>query len=162
MKFLIKILFHLFLISFVFAQTDQRDYDNELRYQNKAINGLKKEIEQLRSKIKKAESKEKSASYRITSLDEEIALTSRLIQSLKKEEQKTRSRVMQLKEDLLRNENELEILRVRYEQRVVNSYLKGRLTHHEKVFSSTTWRQAMYRTHYLKIISDIEKKLTLS
>ena len=67
---------------------------------------------------------------------------------------------MQLKEDLLRNENELEILRVRYEQRVVNSYLKGRLTHLEKVFSSTTWRQAMYRTHYLKIISDIEKKLT--
>ena len=160
MKFLIKILFHLFLISFVFAQTDQRDYDNELRYQNKAINELKKEIEQLRSKIKKAESKERSASYRITSLDEEIALTSRLIQSLKKEEQKTRSRVMQLKEDLLRNENELEILRVRYEQRVVNSYLKGRLTDLEKVFSSTTWRQAMYRTHYLKIISDIEKKLT--
>ena len=153
-------LFHLFLISFVFAQTDQRDYDNELRYQNKAINGLKNEIEQLRSKIKKAESKERSASYRITSLDQEIALTSRLIQSLKKEEEKTRNRIMQLKEDLLRNENELEILRVRYEQRVVNSYLKGRLTHLEKVFSSTTWRQAMYRTHYLKIISDIEKKLT--
>ena len=153
-------LFHLFLISFVFAQTDQRDYDNELRYQNKAINGLKNEIEQLRSKIKKTESQERSASNRITSLDEEIALTSRLIQSLKKEEKKTRSRVMQLKEDLLRNENELEILRVRYEQRVVNSYLKGRLTHLEKVFSSTTWRQAMYRTHYLKIISDIEKKLT--
>ena len=160
MKFIIKILFHLFLISFIFAQTDQRDYDNELRYQNKAINGLKKEIEQLRSKIKKAESKERSASYRITSLDEEIALTSRLIQSLKKEEEKTRNRIMQLKEDLLRNENELEILRVRYEQRVVNSYLKGRLTDLEKVFSSTTWRQAMYRTHYLKIISDIEKKLT--
>ena len=148
------------LISFVFAQTDKRDYDNELRYQNKAINALKKEIEQLRSKNKKAESQERSASNRITSLDEEIALTSRLIQSLKKEEEKTRSRIMQLKEDLLKNENELEILRVRYEQRVVNAYLKGRLTHLEKVFSSTTWRQAMYRTHYLKIISDIEKKLT--
>ncbi len=160
MKFLIKLLHHLLLITFVFAQTDQRDYDNELRYQNKAINALKKEIEQLRSKIKKTESQERSASNRITSLDEEIALTSRLIQSLKKEEEKTRSRIMQLKEDLLKNENELEILRLRYEQRVVNAYLKGRLTHLEKVFSSTTWRQAMYRTHYLKIISDIEKKLT--
>ena len=91
---MIKILFHLFLISFVFAQTDQRDYDNELRYQNKAINGLKNEIEQLRSKIKKAESKERSASYRITSLDQEIALTSRLIQSLKKEEEKTKSGIL--------------------------------------------------------------------
>ena len=58
------------------------------------------------------------------------------------------------------NENELETLRSRYKQRVVNSYLKGRITDLERVFSSTTWRQAMYRTHYLKIISEIEKKMT--
>ena len=145
---------------FISAQTDQRDYNNELRYQNKAINALKNEIEQLRSKIKKTESRERSTASRISSLDEEIALTSRLVQSLKREEKKTRSRITRLKEDLLKNENELEILRVRYEQRVVNSYLKGRITDLERVFSSTTWRQAMYRTHYLKIISDIEKKMT--
>ena len=65
-----------------------------------------------------------------------------------------------MKSNLLKNENELEALLIRYKQRVVNSYLKGRLTDLEKVFSSTTWRQAMYRTHYLKIISDIEKKMT--
>lgn len=145
---------------FISAQTDQRDYNNELRYQNKAINALKNEIEQLRSKIKKTESRERSTARRISSLDEEIALTSRLVQSLKREEKKTRNRITRLKEDLLKNENELEILRVRYEQRVVNSYLKGRITDLERVFSSTTWRQAMYRTHYLKIISDIEKKMT--
>ena len=40
---------------------------------------------------------------------------------------------------------------------VLNSYLKGQITDLEKVFSSTTWRQAMYRAQYLKIISDIEK-----
>ena len=145
---------------FISAQTDQRDYNNELRYQNKAINALKNEIEQLRSKIKKTESRERSTASRISSLDEEIALTSRLVQSLKREEKKTRSRITRFKEDLLKNENELEILRVRYEQRVVNSYLKGRITDLERVFSSTTWRQVMYRTHYLKIISDIEKKMT--
>ncbi|HIN02350.1 MAG TPA: hypothetical protein EYM60_03335 [Candidatus Marinimicrobia bacterium] len=160
MKNLIKTFFLLLFIMFISAQTDQRDYNNELRYQNKAINALKNEIEQLRSKIKKTESRERSTASRISSLDEEIALTSRLVQSLKREEKKTRSRITQLKEDLLKNENELEILRVRYEQRVVNSYLKGRITDLERVFSSTTWRQAMYRTHYLKIISDIEKKMT--
>ena len=142
------------------AQSDQRNYDKELRHQNKAINALKDEIEQLRSKIKKAESRELSTVSRISSLDEEITLTSRLIQSLRREEEKTRARITELKESLEKNENELEILRIRYEQRVVNSYLKGRLTDLEKVFSSTTWRQAMYRTHYLKIISDIEKRIT--
>tara|TARA_A100001037_G_C15153943_1_gene642073 strand:- start:279 stop:1475 length:1197 start_codon:yes stop_codon:yes gene_type:complete len=142
------------------AQTDQRNYDRELRTQNEAINALKDEIEQLRSKINKAESRERSTVTRISSLDEEITLTSRLIQSLRREEEKTRARITQLKDNLEKNEDELEILRIRYEQRVVNSYLKGRLTDLEKVFSSTTWRQAMYRTHYLKIISDIETKMT--
>ena len=160
MKFIIQIIFLIFSCQFIIAQSDERDYDEELKYQNDAINALKTEINQLRLKIKTAESRERSASTRISSLDEEISLTAKLIRSLKSEEEKTRSRILQLKSDILKNENELESLRARYKKRVVNSYRKGRLTDLEKVFSSTTWRQAIYRTQYLKIISDIEKKLT--
>ena len=160
MKFSITILFLLLSVPQIYAQSDERDYNEELRYQNKAINALKTEISQLRLKIKTAESRERSATSRMSSLDEEISLTAKLIQSLKNEEGKTRKRILKLKSDLLKNQNELEALRIRYKQRVVNSYLKGRLTDLERVFSSTTWRQAMYRTHYLKIISDIEKKMT--
>ena len=160
MKLIIQIIFLIFSCQFIIAQSDERDYDEELKYQNDAINALKTEINQLRLKIKTAESRERSASTRISSLDEEISLTAKLIRSLKSEEEKTRSRILQLKSDILKNENELESLRARYKKRVVNSYRKGRLTDLEKVFSSTTWRQAIYRTQYLKIISDIEKKLT--
>ena len=160
MKFIIQIIFLIFFFQFIIAQSDERDYDEELKYQNDAINALKTEINQLRLKIKTAESRERSASTRISSLDEEISLTAKLIRSLKSEEEKTRKRILQLKSDILKNENELESLRARYKKRVVNSYRKGRLTDLEKVFSSTTWRQAIYRTQYLKIISDIEKKLT--
>ena len=160
MKFIIQIIFLIFSCQFIIAQSDERDYDEELKYQNDAINALKTEINQLRLKIKTAESRERSASTRISSLDEEISLTAKLIRSLKIEEEKTRKRILQLKSDILKNENELESLRARYKKRVVNSYRKGRLTDLEKVFSSTTWRQAIYRTQYLKIISDIEKKLT--
>ena len=159
MKFIIQIIFLIFSFQFIIAQSDERDYDEELKYQNDAINALKTEINQLRLKIKTAESRERSASTRISSLDEEISLTAKLIRSLKSEEEKTRKRILQLKSDILKNENELESLRARYKKRVVNSYRKGRLTDLEKVFSSTTWRQAIYRTQYLKIISDIEKKL---
>ena len=160
MKFIIQIIFLIFSFQFIIAQSDERDYDEELKYQNDAINALKTEINQLRLKIKTAESRERSASTRISSLDEEISLTAKLIRSLKSEEEKTRKRILQLKGDILKNENELESLRARYKKRVINSYRKGRLTDLEKVFSSTTWRQAIYRTQYLKIISDIEKKLT--
>ena len=160
MKFLLNTLIPVLFLSFVFAQTGKRDYDDELQYQNKVINALNEEIQQLRSKINKAETRERSTVKRISDLDQEISLTEKLIQALKKEEEKTRARIFQLKENIQKNENELEILRARYEQRIVNAYLKGQLTDLERVFSSTTWRQAMYRTHYLKIISEIEQKLT--
>ena len=160
MKSIVQIIFLIFSFQLIIAQSDERDYDEELKYQNNAINALKTEINQLRLKIKTAESRERSASTRISSLDEEISLTAKLIRSLKNEEEKTRKRILQLKSEILKNENELESLRARYKKRIVNSYRKGRLTDLEKVFSSTTWRQAIYRTQYLKIISDIEKKLT--
>ena len=161
MKLIFKMIFLLFIKGVLLAQqSDDRDYDEELKYQNAAINALKTEISQLRSKIQTAESRERSATNRISSLDEEISLTAKLIQSLKIEEEKTRAKILQLKNEILKNENELETLRIRYKERVVNAYRKGNLTDLERVFSSTTWRQAIYRAQYLKIISDIEKKLT--
>ena len=160
MKIFIIILFTLIYSEIGFAQSDDRDYDEELRYQNNAINALKLELKQLRSKIKTAESRERSTANRLSSIDKEISLTGKLIQSLKYEEEKARKTIYQLKNDILENENKLEALRTRYKQRVLKSYKKGRLTDLQKVFSSTTWRQAIYRTHYLKVISDIEKQLT--
>ena len=160
MKIFITILFTLIYSEIGFAQSDDRDYDEELRYQNNAINALKLELKQLRSKIKTAESRERSTANRLSSIDKEISLTGKLIQSLKYEEEKARKTIYQLKNDILENENKLEALRTRYKQRVLKSYKKGRLTDLQKVFSSTTWRQAIYRTHYLKVISDIEKQLT--
>ena len=160
MKIFITIIFTLIYSEIGFAQSDDRDYDEELRYQNNAINALKLELKQLRSKIKTAESRERSTANRLSSIDKEISLTGKLIQSLKYEEEKARKTIYQLKNDILENENKLEALRTRYKQRVLRSYKKGRLTDLQKVFSSTTWRQAIYRTHYLKVISDIEKQLT--
>ena len=85
MNYLYNLLLCFIFVTRLFAQTDQRNYDRELRTQNEAINALKDEIEQLRSKINKAESRERSTVTRISSLDEEITLTSRLIQSLIRE-----------------------------------------------------------------------------
>jgi|TARA_B110000196_G_scaffold281138_1_gene261705 septal ring factor EnvC (AmiA/AmiB activator) len=160
MKFLLNILFIGLILSSAFSQTSKRDYKDELRDQNKAINSLNDEIQRLRGKIDKAESQERSAVKKILNLDEEISLTEKLIKALKREEENTRGRISRLKENIQKNEDELQFLRERYELRIVNTYQKGQLTDLEKVLSSTTWRQAMYRTHYLKIISEIEQNMT--
>ena len=142
------------------GQSGPRDYNEELRYQNEAINKMKKEIEELSSKLRKANINETTISKRISNLDEEIALVNRLIQSLKKEEERAKNKINVLKVDIKKKENEFNTMRDRYEERVVNTYLKGRISDLEKVLSSTSWRQAIYRTQYLKVISSIEQKMT--
>ncbi len=160
MKILNKIILVFLFFGAVNSQSSKRDYSEELRYQNDAINKMKKEIEELSSKLRKANINETTTSKRITNLDEELALVNKLIQSLKKEENSNRTKVNNLKGRIKTKEDELELLRKRYEQRIRNTYLKGRISDLEKVLSSTSWRQAVYRTQYLKIISSIEQKMT--
>ena len=160
MKILNKIILAFLFFGTVNSQSSQRDYSEELRYQNDAINKMKKEIEELSSKLRKANINETTTSKRITNLDEELALVNKLIQSLKKEENSNRTKVNNLKSRIKTKEDELELLRGRYEQRIRNTYLKGRVSDLEKVLSSTSWRQAVYRTQYLKIISSIEQTMT--
>ena len=149
-----------FSLRLLYSQSSQRDYNEELRYQNDAINKMKKEIEELSSKLRKANINETTTSKRITNLDEEIALVNKLIQSLKREEASNKTKVNNLKDRIKTKDDELQLLRTRYEQRIINTYLKGRVSDLEKVLSSTSWRQAVYRTQYLKIISSIEQKMT--
>ena len=160
MKILNKIILVFLFFGTVNSQSSQRDYSEELRYQNDAINKMKKEIEELSSKLRKANINETTTSKRITNLDEELALVNKLIQSLKKEENSNRTKVNNLKGKIKTKEDELELLRERYERRIRNTYLKGRVSDLEKVLSSTSWRQAVYRTQYLKIISSIEQTMT--
>ena len=160
MKILNKIILVFLFFGTVNSQSSQRDYSEELRYQNDAINKMKKEIEELSSKLRKANINETTTSKRITNLDEELALVNKLVQSLKKEENSNRTKVNNLKGRIKTKEDELELLRERYEQRIRNTYLKGRVSDLEKVLSSTSWRQAVYRTQYLKIISSIEQTMT--
>ena len=125
-----KVFNYVILVSFCVlnAQSSQRDYNEELRFQNDAINKMKKEIEELSSKLRKANINETTTSKRITNLDEEIALVNKLIQSLKKEETSNRNKVNVLKDKIKTKEDELELLRKRYEQRINNTYQKGRVS----------------------------------
>tara|TARA_Y100000748_G_C15429268_1_gene462589 strand:- start:9 stop:362 length:354 start_codon:yes stop_codon:yes gene_type:complete len=111
MKNIIKILFTVYITSIIVAQSTQRDYNEELRYQNDAINKMKKEIEELSSKLRKANINETTTSKRITNLEEELALVNKLIQSLKKEEDLNRNKINILKKDINKKEDELNTLR---------------------------------------------------
>jgi len=159
MKFIFLIISALFVIVELPAQDAQRDYNAEISSQDQAIESLKREIENTRAKIKAAERQEKTTANSISQVDKEISLTDQLINKLKREERRTRNRINDLEKQIPETERELAQLRERYTRRVVNTYKKGTLSPLVSILSSDSWRQAVYRMHYLQIISGIEMTL---
>lgn len=142
----------------VWGQRAQKDFEKELKEQNSAIQSLRNEIEATKKRIQSEGKKEKSSARRVSNLSEEISLLQRLLKEIDKEEKLLAADISRTENQIKKSETELDTLRVRYSRRLTKMYKKGQLSNLEKILSSTSWRQAVYRTKYLKIISDIDQK----
>ncbi|MEE8341435.1 MAG: peptidoglycan DD-metalloendopeptidase family protein [Candidatus Neomarinimicrobiota bacterium] len=150
----------LFLLSgFVMSQRSSKDFNDQLQEQDTAINNLKNEITNTRQNIKDQVSKERSTAKKISSLEKEMSLVSQLINKLTRTENYTKDQIGILEQIIPENEKLLEAYLNRYEKRAIEIYKKGSPTSLVKLFSSSTWQQAVYRSRYMKIISDIEKTM---
>jgi len=154
---IITVLF-IFSVSLSWAQKKPQDFDQELKAQNSAIQSLRNEIEATKKRIQSEGRKEKSSARRVNNLSEEISLLQRLLKELEKEEKLLLADISRTEKSISQSEVELDSLRVRYSRRLARMYKKGQLSNLEKIFSSTSWRQAVYRTKYLKIISELDQK----
>ena len=152
--FIISITF----FSLAFSQRTQRDFERELKAQNSAIQSLKDEIETTKKRINSENKKEKSSVRKVSNLSEEISLLQKLVKELVKEEKLLMADVSRMEIKINQNENNLEELRKLYAKRLSTMHKKGQISNLERVLSSTSWRQAIYRSKYLKIISKIDRE----
>ena len=144
---------------FVLGQRSSIDFTGQLQEQDKAINTLKNEIAQTRQDIQKQQNKEQSTAKRISSLEKEMSLMSQLINKLTRTERFTKNQISKLEQYIPETERLLETCLNRYEKRAIEIYKKGSPTSLVKLISSSSWRQAVYRARYMKIVSDIEKTM---
>ena len=152
--FIISITF----FSLAFSQRSQRDFERELKAQNSAIQSLKDEIETTKKRINSENKKEKSSVRKVSNLSEEISLLQKLVKELVKEEKLLMADISRMERKINESENNLEELRKLYAKRLAMMYKKGQISNLERVLSSTSWRQAIYRSKYLKIISKIDRE----
>ena len=145
-------------ICLAFSQRSQRDFERELKAQNSAIQSLKDEIETTKKRIKSENKKEKSSVRKVSNLSEEIGLLQKLLKELAKEEKLLQADISRMERKINESENSLEELRKLYAKRLSSMYKKGQISNLERVPSSTSWRQAIYRSKYLKIISKIDRE----
>ena len=155
----IQIILTIIFTGAVFAQTNTTSFEDQLVEQDKTINSLKSEIAKARSDIENQSKKEKNTAKRISSLEREMSLTTQLISKLNRVERYTRGQITKLEEYIPHNEQLLQEYLNRYEQRAVEIYKKGSPSSFIKLISSSSWRQAVYRARYMRIISEIEKSL---
>ena len=148
----------LLLVGFLWSQRSQQDFEKELKAQSTAIQALRNEIEATKKRIQSEDRKEKSSARKVSNLSEEISLLQRLVKEIKKEEKLLVADISRTESQIFKSEIELDTLRTRYARRINKIYKKGQLTNLEKIFSSTSWRQAIYRSKYLKIIAEIDQK----
>ena len=144
--------------SLIFAQRSEQDFQKELEAQSSAIQSLKNEIKATQKRIQSENRKEKSSVRRVSNLSEEISLLQQLVKEIKKEEKLLVADISRSERKISDTEEELDTLRLRYARRLSTIYKKGQISNLEKILSSTSWRQAIYRTKYLKIISEIDQK----
>lgn len=143
----------------VLGQRSSIDFTGQLQEQDKTINTLKNEIAQTRQDIQKQQNKEQSTAKRISSLEKEMSLMSQLINKLTRTERFTKNQISKLEQYIPETERLLETCLNRYEKRAIEIYKKGSPTSLVKLISSSSWRQAVYRARYMKIVSDIEKTM---
>ena len=150
-----------FLLTFqglILSQRSQPDSQKELEVQNSAIQSLKDEINATKKRIQSEGRKETSSVRRVSNLSEEISFLQQLLKEIKKEEKLLIADISRSERKIAESEEELDTLRTRYARRLSTIYKKGQISNLEKILSSTSWRQAIYRTKYLKIISEIDQK----
>ena len=156
MKF--PLTFSLFiLLSVISGQTEKIEKD--IQFHNSELDHLRKEIADYERKIKNTSDREKSEIERLNEIDEEISLVRNLIYRLRKEEKIKETSITQAEVTIEKKELEHTSLVNRYAKRVTHTYKKGRLSDLEKLLDAKSWRQAVYRAKYIKIISEHDRSL---
>ena len=156
MKF--PLTFSLFiLLSVISGQTEKIEKD--IQFRNSELDHLRKEIADYERKIKNTSDREKSEIERLNEIDEEISLVRNLIYRLRREEKIKEKSITQAEVTIEKKESEHTSLVNRYAKRVTHTYKKGRLSDLEKLLDAKSWRQAVYRAKYIKIISEHDRSL---
>ena len=159
MNKLIQISFFLICCLKTSLLSQVENIDKDIQFNSNELNKIRVEISEFENKIKTTSSLEKNEIQKLNDIDEEISLVRNLIFRLRKEEKSHINSIDNANREIKLLERNQTILLDRYSNRLVKTYKKGSLTNIEKIIDSNSWRQAVYRTKYIKIISDYDRNL---
>jgi murein hydrolase activator len=149
----VKTFFHIVLLLF-FCAASVFAAKEDIKKKEKALEDLRKEIEQYEQRIRDSEQKEKVTLERIDDYDHQTNLLKSLLAQLGDEESHLRGTIEVTSSNIDSLERQLSFLKSHYAKYVVSVYKFGRVYDFETLLSSNSVNQLYIRIQYLKRFSE--------
>ena len=145
--------------SFLLSEKNSASIRKDITTQNKELDKLRKEINLVEKNLNKKIKQAISTTELLINLENKILLTEKLIKSLKKEERYMGELIEMTKTSISKKESYMLIIREQMSKRAIHIYKNGIPSLAETILTSKNWNEIIYRTKYLKVITEYEKQM---
>ncbi len=152
-------IFFAIFTSFLLSEKNSASIRKDITTQNKELDKLRKEINLVEKNLNKKIKQAISTTELLINLENKILLTEKLIKSLKKEERYMGELIEMTKTSISKKESYMLIIREQMSKRAIHIYKNGIPSLAETILTSKNWNEIIYRTKYLKVITEYEKQM---
>ena len=154
-KAILKILF---FISFTFLYPQEKDFEKSISETEKQIEALKKAINKNNNEINTLKTKAQKTDKILSITKKNIQDSTNLIKAYDKKINLYNKQSTNLKNAIIANNNEMELIKQQYAERSISLYKKKNQDLRGLIFNSNSLNQMVYRIKYYNIISDLNQK----
>jgi len=154
-KAILKILF---FISFTFLYPQEKDFKKSISETEKQIEELKKAINKNNNEIDTLKTKAQQTNKILSITKKNIQNSTNLIKAYDKKINLYNKQSTNLKNAIIANNNEMELIKQQYAERSISLYKKKNQDLRGLIFNSNSLNQMTYRIKYYNIISDLNQK----
>ena len=154
-KAILKILF---FISFTFLYPQEKDFEKSISETEKQIKALKNAINKNNNEIDTLKTKAQQTNKILSITKKNIQDSTNLIKAYDKKINLYNKQSTNLKNAIIANNNEMELIKQQYADRSISLYKKKNQDLRGLIFNSNSLNQMIYRIKYYSIISDLNQK----
>ena len=152
------ILIILATISFSSEKTSS-DIQGDINNRKNELNIIKKEIRQVEENIIRETKEAISTSELLLQIETKINLTEKLMNKIDKEINSINIKIADKETEIDKTEKYIYQIRTELKSRLVHLYKNGKPSIIESILNAKDWNDAIYKTKYLNVLSEHEKKL---
>ena len=154
-KTILKILF---FISFTFLYPQEKDFEKSISETEQQIQALKNAINKNNNEINTLKTKAQQTNKILSITKRNIQDSTNLIKAYDKKINLYNKQSTNLKNAIIANNNEMELIKQQYAERSISLYKKKNQDLRGLIFNSNSLNQMVYRIKYYNIISDLNQK----